>query len=171
MPRVRSTKKLDTALDELTATDRQAVASARWWIELRGGLSHKHSRDYWRFSTKAELRGQVEASERFVQGIKDYLVKSTERYPSTFFRVRGNGTRSWRQGSSSMPSKAMQMPTKCCVKRRPNVWKEASCRPSHCRFMPPHLYGLVPVGKRQGGNRTQANRNHIKRIIVIGFLR
>jgi hypothetical protein len=75
MPRVRSTKKLDTALDELTATDRQAVASARWWIELRGGLSHKHSRDYWRFSTKAELRGQVEAGERFVQGIKDYLVK------------------------------------------------------------------------------------------------
>jgi hypothetical protein len=83
MPRVRSTKKLDTAtLDELmttlTATEQQAVASARWLIELRGGLSHKHSRDYWRFSTKAELSGQVEAGEKFVQGIKNAFAKDGE---------------------------------------------------------------------------------------------
>jgi hypothetical protein len=83
MPRVRSTKKLDTAaLDELmatlTATEQKAVASARWLIELRGGLSHKHSRDYWRFSTKAELSGQVEAGEKFVQGIKDAFAKDGE---------------------------------------------------------------------------------------------
>jgi hypothetical protein len=53
-------------------TEQQAIAFARCFIELRGGLSHEYSRDYWRFSTKAELRGQVEAGERFVQGIKDH---------------------------------------------------------------------------------------------------
>jgi hypothetical protein len=57
------------------ATEQQAIASAQWLIELRGALSHKYSQDYWRFSTKAELCGQVETDERFVQGIKDALVK------------------------------------------------------------------------------------------------
>jgi hypothetical protein len=62
-------RKLDAA------TEQQAIAAAQWLIGIRGGLSLKHSRDYWRFSIKAELCGQVEAGERFVQGIKDALVK------------------------------------------------------------------------------------------------
>jgi hypothetical protein len=68
MPKVKA-RKLDAA------TLRQAIAGGQWLIETRGGLSHHHSQDYWRFSTKAELRGQVEAGERFVQGIKDALAK------------------------------------------------------------------------------------------------
>jgi hypothetical protein len=68
MPKVRK-----AGLD--AATERQAIASSQWLIELRGGLSRKHSQDYWRFSTKAELCGQVEAGERFVQGIKNALAK------------------------------------------------------------------------------------------------
>ena len=54
-------RKLDAA------TEQQAIASAQWLIEVRGGLFLKHSLDYWRFSTKAELCGQVEVGERFVQ--------------------------------------------------------------------------------------------------------
>ena len=95
-------------------------AATGWLVELRGGLSHKHSRDYWRFSTKAELCGQVEAGERFVQGIKDAFAK-TERYPFPSFRGQGNGMRSWRQRSSPMPSKAMRMPTKCCARWRLSI--------------------------------------------------
>ena len=66
MPKPR---KLDAA------TEQQAIAAAQWLIELRGGLSLKHSLDYWRFSTKAELCGQVEPEERFLQGIKAVLTK------------------------------------------------------------------------------------------------
>jgi len=65
-------RKLDAA------TEQQAIASAQWLIKMRGGLSHEHSLDYWRFSTKAELCGQVEAGERFVQGIKDAFAKDGE---------------------------------------------------------------------------------------------
>ena len=61
------------------ATEHQAIASARKLIELRGGLSHKYSQEYWRFSTKAELRGPVERDERFLQGIKDAPVKQHGR--------------------------------------------------------------------------------------------
>src|SRR5215472_12155771 len=68
MPNVRK-----AGLD--AATEQQAIADAQWLIGIRGGLSHKYSREYWRFSTKAELCGQVDAGERFVQGIKDALVK------------------------------------------------------------------------------------------------
>jgi hypothetical protein len=39
------------------AIEQQAIASARQLIERSGGLSHEYSREYWRFSTKAELRG------------------------------------------------------------------------------------------------------------------
>jgi hypothetical protein len=108
----------------LSPNDRTAVEYTQKLIEQRGELSHKHSRDYWRFSTKAELCGQVEADEGFVQGIKD-----------------------------------------------PNMWKEVSRCPSHCVTTPQHIYGLPPVGKRQASNQTQANRNHTRRTIVIGFLR
>jgi len=59
----------------LLATEQQAMASARDLIERSGGLSLEYSQDYWRFSTKAELRGWVETGDRFVQGIKDALVK------------------------------------------------------------------------------------------------
>src|SRR5262249_29337071 len=62
-------RKLDAA------TEQQAIASAQWLIGIRGGLSHKHTRDYWRLSTKAELRGPVETDERFLQGIKNALGK------------------------------------------------------------------------------------------------
>ena len=62
----------------LSPSDRTTVEFARNLIELRGGLSHKYSRNYWRFSTKAELCGQVEAGERFVQGIKDAFAKGGE---------------------------------------------------------------------------------------------
>jgi hypothetical protein len=68
MPKVRNVK-LDAA------TEQQAIAIAQNLIELRGGLSHEHSREYWRFSSKAELRGPVETDERFLQGIKDALAK------------------------------------------------------------------------------------------------
>jgi hypothetical protein len=68
MPKVRK-----AGLD--AATEQQAIASAQWLIKLRGGLSHEHSRDYWRFSTKVELCGQVDGGERFVQGIKDAFAK------------------------------------------------------------------------------------------------
>ena len=40
------------------ATEQQAIASAQWLIKIRGGHSHKYSQEYWRFSTKAELRGE-----------------------------------------------------------------------------------------------------------------
>jgi hypothetical protein len=63
------------------ATEQQAIADAQWLIKMRGGLSHEHSRDYWRFSTKAELRGWVEADERFVQSIKDAVA---ERFGDAF---------------------------------------------------------------------------------------
>jgi hypothetical protein len=69
MPKGKVRANLDAA------TKQQAIAAAQWLIELRGGLSHKHSLDYWRFSTKAELCGQVEAGERFVQGVKDAFAK------------------------------------------------------------------------------------------------
>jgi len=65
-------RKLDAA------TEQQAIASARQLIERSGGLSHEYCRDYWRFSTKAELRGWVETGERFVQGIKNALAKYGE---------------------------------------------------------------------------------------------
>jgi hypothetical protein len=57
------------------ATVQQAIATAQWFIERSGGLSHEYGQDYWRFSTKAELRGWVEAGERFVKGINDDLAK------------------------------------------------------------------------------------------------
>src|SRR5262249_41448095 len=60
------------------ATEEQAIAAAQWLIGIRGGLSHKHSQDYWRFSTKAELCGQVDTGERFLQGIKDAFAKDGE---------------------------------------------------------------------------------------------
>jgi hypothetical protein len=75
MPRAR---KLDAA------TEQQAIASAQWLIEVRGGLSHKYSQDYWRFSTKAELCGQVDTGERFVQGIKDALAKKYGKVSISF---------------------------------------------------------------------------------------
>lgn len=59
----------------LSSDECAAVKFARNLIELRGGLSHKHSQDYWRFSTKAELRGQVDTGERFLQRIKDGFIK------------------------------------------------------------------------------------------------
>jgi hypothetical protein len=62
-------RKLDAA------AELQAIADAQWLIKRSGGLSHEYSRDYWRFSTKAELRGWVETGDRFVQGIKDALGK------------------------------------------------------------------------------------------------
>src|SRR5215467_14423747 len=68
MPNVRK-----AALD--AATEQQAIADAQWLIGIRGGLSHKYSQDYWRFSTKAELCGQVDTGERFVQGIKNVFAK------------------------------------------------------------------------------------------------
>ena len=61
MPKLKA-RKLDAP------TKQQAIAAAQWLIGIRGGLSHEYSRDYWRFSTKAELCGQVEAGDRFVQG-------------------------------------------------------------------------------------------------------
>ena len=76
-------RKLDAA------TEQQAIASAQWLIGIRGGLSHKHSRDYWRFSTKAELCGQVEAGDRFVQGIKDALVKKHGEVSISFLPRQG----------------------------------------------------------------------------------
>jgi hypothetical protein len=60
------------------ATVQQAIVDAQWLIKMRGGLSHEHSKDYWRFSTKAELCGRVKADERFVQGIKDAFAKDGE---------------------------------------------------------------------------------------------
>ena len=60
------------------ATEQQAIASAQWLIKIRGRLSHKYSLDYWRFSTKAELCGQVEAGGRFVECIKDAFAKDGE---------------------------------------------------------------------------------------------
>jgi hypothetical protein len=60
------------------ATEQQAVAFARKLIERGGGLSHKHSQENWRFSTKAGLRGLVEADERFLQPIKDALKEHGE---------------------------------------------------------------------------------------------
>jgi hypothetical protein len=68
-PRFARPRKLDAT------TEQQAIASTRDLIERSGGLSHEYSQDYWRFSTKAELRGWVETGERFLQGIKDALVK------------------------------------------------------------------------------------------------
>jgi hypothetical protein len=70
MPKVKA-RKLDAA------TEQQAIASARNLIELRGGLSHKHSQEYWHFWTKAELHGRVDTGEgeRFLQRVKDVLAK------------------------------------------------------------------------------------------------
>ena len=62
----------------LSPSDRATVEYAHKLIEQRGGLSHKHSQEYWRFSTKAELRGPVEADERFLQGIKDAVKEHGE---------------------------------------------------------------------------------------------
>jgi hypothetical protein len=59
----------------LSPSDRAQVEYTQKLIKQRGGLSHKHSQDYWRFSTKAELCGYVEPNERFLQGIKDALGK------------------------------------------------------------------------------------------------
>ena len=52
----------------LSPSDRAMVEYTQKLIKQRGGPSHKYSQDYWRFSTKAELCGQVEAGDRFVQG-------------------------------------------------------------------------------------------------------
>src|SRR5262249_54108250 len=71
MPKVRK-----AGLD--AATEQQAIASAQWLIKLRGGHFHKYSQENLRFLTKAELRGQVEAGERFVQGVKDAFAKDGE---------------------------------------------------------------------------------------------
>ena len=57
MPKLKA-RKLDAS------TKQQAIAAAQWLIGIRGWLSHEYSRDYWRFSTKAELCGQVEAARR-----------------------------------------------------------------------------------------------------------
>ena len=76
-------RKLDAA------TEQQAIAAAQWLIGIRGGLSLKHSLDYWRFSTKAELCGQVEAGDRFVQGIKDALVKKHGEVSISFLPRQG----------------------------------------------------------------------------------
>jgi hypothetical protein len=59
----------------LSPSDRTAVEYTQKLIEQRGGLSLERSQEFWRFSTKAELRGPTETDERFVQGIKDALPK------------------------------------------------------------------------------------------------
>jgi hypothetical protein len=74
------------------ATEQQAIASARQLIERSGGLSHEYGRDYWRFSTKAELRGWVETGERFLQGIKDDRKKHGEVSVSFY-----PGPRTWNE--------------------------------------------------------------------------
>ena len=82
-PRSARARKLDAA------TEQQAIASARDLIERGGGLSHEYSRDYWRFSTKAELRGWVETGERFLQGIKDTLAKEYGKVSVDFPFITG----------------------------------------------------------------------------------
>jgi hypothetical protein len=73
----------------LSSGECAAVEFARNLIELGGGLSHKHSQDYWRFSTKAELRGQVDTGERFLQRIKDCFIK--ERGEVSIYFLPGPG--------------------------------------------------------------------------------
>ena len=82
-PRSARARKLDAA------TEQQAIASARDLIERGGGLSHEYSRDYWRFATKAELRGWVETGERFLQGIKDTLAKEYGKVSVDFPFITG----------------------------------------------------------------------------------
>ena len=87
MPKSR---KLDAA------TEQQAIAYAQMRIKVAGGLSHKHSQEYWRFSTKAELRGPVEAEvERFLQGIKDVFKEYGE--VSARFLPGPPGLRTWNE--------------------------------------------------------------------------
>jgi hypothetical protein len=86
-PRSARPRKLDAA------TEQQAIASARDLIERSGGLSHEYSRDYWRFSTKAELRGSVETGERFLQGIKDALDKQYRKVSICFLP----GPKTWNE--------------------------------------------------------------------------
>ena len=59
----------------LSPSDRAMVEYTQKLIKQRGGPSHKYSQDYWRFSTKAELCGQVDTGETFVQGIKNVFAK------------------------------------------------------------------------------------------------
>ena len=82
-PRSARAGKLDAAAEQ------QAIASARDLIERGGGLSHEYSRDYWRFLTKAELRGWVETGERFLQGIKDTLAKEYGKVSVDFPFITG----------------------------------------------------------------------------------
>ena len=108
MPKPR---KLDAAIEQ------QAIAFAQWLIKLRGGLSHKHSQEYWRFLTKTELRGLVEADgERFLQGIKDAFKEQGE--VSVFFLPEEPTP--WNEKLAAEliteASKAMRMPTKCCTR-------------------------------------------------------
>jgi hypothetical protein len=71
----------------------QAIRQARMRIKVAGGLSDQHSREYWRFSTKAELRGPVEADvERFLQDIKD-VYKEYGQVSARFLP----GTRTWNE--------------------------------------------------------------------------
>jgi hypothetical protein len=79
----------------LSSGECAAVEFARNLIELRGGLSHKHSQDYWRFSTKAELRGQVDTGERFLQRIKNCFIK--ERGEVSIYFPPGIGNELCRQ--------------------------------------------------------------------------
>jgi hypothetical protein len=79
-------------LDE--TTEQQAIAYAQKRIKVAGGLSHKHSQDYWRFSTKAELRGPVEADvDRFLQDINDAFKEFGE--VSVRFLPGPPGTMTW----------------------------------------------------------------------------
>ena len=105
----------------LSSGECAAVEFARNLIELRGGLSHKHSQDYWRFSTKPELRGQVDTGERFLQRIKDCFIK--ERGEVSIYFLPGPGK--WNEKLAAKliaDAKAMRMLTKCCARWRPNVW-------------------------------------------------
>jgi hypothetical protein len=156
MPKVKA-RKLDAA-----------TLQAQWLIETRGGLSHHHSQDYWRFSTKAELRGQVEAGERFVQGIKDALAKKHGEVSIHFLPGPGK----WNEElAAKLIADAEQGDADA-----DQVLRDAAADCLERGELPPkplqiYVYGLVPVRKRQGSNQTQADRNHTRRPIVIGFLR
>jgi hypothetical protein len=63
----------------LSSGECAAVEFARNLIELRGGLSHKHSQDYWRFSTKAELRGQVDTGGEIPTAHQELLHQRARR--------------------------------------------------------------------------------------------
>ena len=76
------------------ATEQQAIAYAQKRIKVAGGLFRKHSQDYWRFSTKAELRGPIEADvERFLRDIKDAFKEFGE--VSVRFLPGPPGTMTW----------------------------------------------------------------------------